>query len=150
MKAQTYFANLKRAVTGTTVGSSHAADVYIANTTLPVAFSAITMKEYRFQKMSDTAIPASGGTAIEIGDSAHVAADIATTCTQLKCSNNSGGAFNIYKGANSGALTLLAAIAQGQTSEAVFGVALVATDKVWVRAIENTAISSGQILVTFF
>lgn len=50
MKAQTYFANLKRAVTGTTVGSSHAADVYIANTTLPVAFSAITMKEYRFQK----------------------------------------------------------------------------------------------------
>lgn len=140
--------NLKQWLTGTTVGSDHGLDVNVINTTLPIALSALSYKEHRFMDAAVTNIPASGGTAVEIGDTNNPAANVANTCTQLKIANNSGNALNIYVGANSGALTQIGVAHAGQIGEAVFGVTLASGDKVWIRAVQNAAVTSGEVLVT--
>lgn len=140
--------SLKQFVTGTLVGSDYGLDVNIVNTSLPIALTALVYKEHRFMDAAVTNIPASGGTAVQIGDTNIPAADVANTCTQLKVANNSGSAINIYVGANSGALTQIGVAHAGQIGEAVFGVTLASGDKVWIRAVQNAAITSGEVLVT--
>lgn len=149
MRWPLWLPNLKEFASGTTIGSKNSMDVNVANTaSIPVNISSLTFKEYRTQDAADTAIPASGGTAVQVGDTAHPIAVIANTCTEMRLANNTGSALIIYKGANSGALTAIGVCNQGQTSEAVFGVSLVAGDKIWVRAVENTAVSAGIFMVT--
>lgn len=145
--------NLKQFVTGTTVGSKYCADVNVANSSaIPVSSSENAQLEYRFQDFSDTGINALSGAYVEIGDSDHAASNIANTISKMKVANNSGAALLIGVGANAGAVTVLAAIQAGQTGEAVFGfsTALVSGDKLWVKALKDTAVAEGDLLVTLF
>lgn len=145
--------NLRKWVTGTLTGGKYGLDVNVVNSTLPIAFSEGSLLEYRFQDFSDTAVNELTGNFVQVGDTDHPAADIANTITRAKFSNNSGGALVFAIGANAGAAAAaspIAVVAQGQTSEASFGVALVSGNKIWVRALQDTAIDSGQVLVTLF
>jgi hypothetical protein len=58
---------------------------------------------------------------------------------------NGGSALEIGVGANSGAVSVIGAFGAGQTAQV--GVALAATDKIWVRAIQDVAIATGELLV---
>lgn len=150
MNLPIWLPNIKKFLTGTTVGSSQALDV---NIVAGASGASPTFKEYRFQDASVTQINGSGGSFVQIGDSGHAAADIANTIAQMKVANNTGAALVIAAGANAAAAaaaTPLAVVHAGQTSEAVFTVALVATDKVWVRALQTPDITSGELLVNFF
>lgn len=148
MNTGVWLPNLKDWLSGTLTSGKNALDVNVANATLPVALTPYAFKEFRFQDAAVTSIPASGGTAVEVGDTNIPASAVAVTCSELKIANNTGYALSIYKGANSGALTQIGIAHAGQTSEAAFGAALVATDKIWVRAVQNAAITTGELLVT--
>jgi len=137
--------NLKQFVTGTTNGSKHCADVHVANT-VSIAQGSFSYKEHRLHDSASTNINASSGAFIQI----ETAADIANTITQMKIRNHTGAALVISAGADAAAAaaaTPLGVVHEG--GEEDFGVTLVATNKVWVRAMENAAITSGKLLVIF-
>ena len=143
--------NIKKFLTGSVVGASAALDVSVVNTVpVPVAFTQYAFMELRFQDAGVTAIPASGGAFIEIGDTNFPASDIANTITELRLNWNGGGALVISKGADATAAALAAnrleVIGSGQTI--AIGVSLVATDKIWIRALKNAAITGGELTVT--
>jgi len=131
---------VKKWVTGTLVGSSYALDVAVKSLGL------LTYKEHRFHDASSTTINASGGAYIQL----ETAADIANTITGMLVSNNTGASLVIGVGANSGAVTVISAISQGQSADLMLGVSLSSGNKVWVRALQNSAISSGELLVSFW
>lgn len=142
--------NIKRWLTGTTVGASQALDV---NIVAGASGASPTFKEYRFQDANVTQINGSGGVFVQIGDSGHAASDIANSIAQMKVANNTGAAIIIAAGANAAAAaaaTPLAVVHAGQTSEAVYTVSLVATNKIWVRALQTSDIVSGELLVTLY
>lgn len=142
---------VRKWVTGTLIGSKYSLDVNVANTVaIPTTPSESAFLEYRHQDFSVTGANASGGAYVEIGDTGTPAADIAATVSKMKVANNSGSSLLLGTGANAAAVTVIAVVQAGQTSEAVFGVTLVAGDKVWVKALENTAVSVGKLLVTFY
>lgn len=141
--------NIKQWLTGTTISPTvQALDVNVANASLPINLAPLEYKEHRHMDFSVTTLPASAGVAVEIGDTNTPAANVANTCTELRVANNSGNPVNIYSGPNSGALTQIGVAHAGQIGEAVYGVSLVAGDKIWVRAIQNSAGTSGKLLVT--
>lgn len=147
--------NLKRFITATTIGSKYSLDVNVANTAaVPVSPSELAMREFRHQDTSVTAINARSGAFVQIGDTNFAAADIANTITKLKVANNTGYPLIISKGADATAAAssanYLGVVNEGQTSEAVFGVSLVATDKIWVRSMGSSSVSSGILVVTLF
>lgn len=142
-----YLPNLKSAgsratVTGTVIGQKECLDVNIANS---ISTSAVSLSyiEHRFHDASATNINASGGAWIQL----EAAADISTAIAEMRINWNGGSALLIGKGASAGAVTVIDAVGAGQT-EGV-GVALVAGDKVWVRALQNAAITAGELLVKF-
>jgi hypothetical protein len=138
--------NLKKFLTGTTVGSKHCIDVNVANTVaVPVtaSFADLAYKEHRLHDSSAANIQASGGAFIQMA----TIADIANTCAALRVRNHTGGALVFAKGADAtaaAAATPLAVCHEG--GEEVFGVTLVSGDKLWVRAMKNTALTSGEVL----
>lgn len=151
MKQPIWLPNLKRFLTGTTIGSSRALDVNVANTTpLPISPSELDLLEYRYMDFGVTGINVLSGAYVQIGDTGHAAADIANTITKAKVANNSGRPLLIGSGANAGAVTVFAVVAAGQTSEAVYAAALAAGDKVWIKSLDEVAGDSGVVLVTFY
>lgn len=142
--------NLKRFATGTTVGAKYCMDVNVLNTVaVPVSPTLYAYKERRFHLPATTNINASGGAWIELdvfsGSSGGTA--IANTITELGISWNGGEPLEIGKGANSGAVTVIAAVGAGQSR--AFGCSIAVADKVWVRAVKNAAITSGELMATF-
>ncbi len=140
--------NLKQFITGTTVGGKYCLDVNVLNTVpVPVTPANYAFKEYRFHDVSLTNINASAGAFIQLV----TAADIANTIAEMRVNWNGGAALIISKGADATAAALaaniLAVAGAGQTF--IIGAVLVAGDKVWVRAQQNVAITSGELTVSF-
>ena len=119
----------------------------VSSATLPVTGAAYTYKEKRFMNCATTNINGSGGAWIQIGDTDFPAANIANTISEIRINANLGNALQFGKGANAGAVTEIGASGAGQSL--ALGVSLVAGDKVWVRAVQSAAVSSGELLVLF-
>lgn len=151
-----YFPNLKKDMdrpigTATKSGSKVCLDVNIAAVSsaspLPVALSSYAYKEHRFHYASATNINASGGAFVQIA----TAADIANTIAEMRVNWNGGYALIFSKGADATAAALsanrLAIAGAGQTL--AIGAVLASGDKVWVRAVQNAAVTAGELTVTF-
>lgn len=136
-----WLANLKRFVTGTLNGSKYCLDVHVANS-VSTAATSYSYKEHRLHDAASNNINASAGTWEQVD----TAADVANTINEVRIRNHTGAAIQIGKGANSGAVTVIGVAHEG--GEEDFGVSLVATDKIWILALENAAITSGKVLVT--
>lgn len=148
MKHGIWLPNIKRYLSGSLVGPSPTLNVSVLNTVpVPVATTLYSFKERRFMDCAVTSIPASGSAWIQIGDTNFPAADIANTIAEIRISANLGSALTFGKGPNAGSVTEIATSAAGQTL--ALGVSLVATDKVWVRALQNATVDSGELLVLF-
>jgi hypothetical protein len=145
--------NLKKAITGTVIGSKRCIDVNVANTaSVPVVFSSGYLLEYRHHDAASTSINGNGGLFVELGTDP-VAAALSNTITQLKVANNSGKALVFSKGANAAAAaaaTPLMVVVAGQIGEAVSSVSLSSGDKIWVRAAGTTGVTSGVIVAQLF
>lgn len=144
--------NLKEFATGFAVGSAKCIQVSVENTVpVPVAPSQYSYKERRFHLPAGTGINARTGAWVQLDVNSDVAAgtpgDIANTITELRVSWNGGAALEFGKGANSGAVTAIGAVGAGQST--AIGTALVAGDKVWVRALQNVAVATGELLLLF-
>lgn len=142
-----FFANVKKDnqqanATGTVVGSKTCLDVYVANSISTVAASYAYI-EHRFHLPASTNINASTGAWIQL----ETAADISDAIAEMRVNWNGGDAIQIGVGANAGAVSRIGVFGAGQT--APVGVSLVAGDKVWIKAVQNSAITAGELLVTF-
>lgn len=148
MKHGIWLPNIKRYLSGSLVGPTPTLAVSVLNTVpVPVATTQYSFKERRFMDCAVTSIPASASPWVQIGDTSFPAADIANAITEMRISANLGAALVFGKGPNAGAVTEIAASAAGQTL--AIGVSLVAADKVWVRALQNATVDSGELLVLF-
>lgn len=142
--------NLKDWITATNVGGKNAFDVNVANT-ISTAAAAFAYKERRVHFPATTNIPASASSMIELdllsGTTGGTA--ISNTCAEMGINWNGDGIIEIGVGANAGAAAaaIIATCGAGQTKS--FGVSLVSTNKVWVRAVKNAVISDGELVVTF-
>jgi hypothetical protein len=147
--------NLKRFITGTTIGSKYGLDVNIANTsTIPTSSISPTYREFRHMDASVTSINDRSGAFKEIGDTNFAASNVANTITEIRIANNTGYPLIVSKGADATAAAtssnFLGVVNEGQTSEAKFGCALVAGDKLWVRSMGSSSVSAGIVVVTLF
>lgn len=141
MKAQIYFANLKRAITGTTVGAKQALDVNVVQSVVP-AGSGQTVLETRFHDCASTGIQAVGGNFVEI----ETAAALANTIAQMKVSATFAAPIQIRKAASAVAAAAapdIALLNKGQTMEVP--VNLVAGDRLWVRSASTATASTGHL-----
>lgn len=140
--------NLKKFATGTLVGGKRALDVNVVNS-VTVIGGATVFKEARFHDAALTQINKRTGAWVQLDANsdagAGTPADVANTCTQMLVNWNGSGAMQIGKGANAGAVSVIDQLGSGQTE--TVGVNLVAGDKVWVRAIQDTDIVSGELTV---
>lgn len=140
-----WLANLKNFVTGTLSGGKYGLDVNVLNT-ISTASSSYSYKEHRLHDASGTNINGSGGAFIQI----ETAANIANTITQMKIRNHTGSALVIAAGADAAAAAAATPLGVAhEGGEEDFGVTLAIGDKVWVRAMEASSISSGKLLAIF-
>jgi len=143
MKAQIYFSNLKRAITGTTVGAKHALDVNVLATVSPG--SAEVVQETRYHDNSSVNIQNNAGTFVEIGTSPAAAA-LGVAITKIKVNCTFGEPIVIRKGANAAAALAgsdLCLLNKGESNE--FPVSLIAGDRLWVRSKSGNAVVSGLL-----
>lgn len=141
--------NLKKAATGTLVGTKQCLDVSPQNTALtPIYVSGIgssagAVKETRFHDCSSTNIAAAGGTWVQIGG----ATALANTITKMKVSCTFGEPIGIRKAATAGAAAALsddnALLNQGQSTD--FEVSFASGDKLWALSKSSNAITSGYL-----
>lgn len=141
-----WLANLKKFVTGTLTGGKYCLDVNVVNT-ITSAAGALAYQERRFHDPSTTNIPASSSNPVQLdavfGTTA--GANVSGTRSQMMVNWNGGEAIEILLGATAGTAVAIAAFGAGQTRSV--GVTLVNGDKIWVRALKNAAITSGELLV---
>lgn len=141
--------NLKKFATGTTNSSKQCLDVNIASTTASLSLGSTAYKERRFHLPATTGVNARSGAWVQLDANSDVAgstpANVANTCTEMEVNWNGGAALEFGVGANSGAVTVIGSAGAGQTKK--FGVSLASGDKVWVRAIQNSAVATGELLV---
>jgi hypothetical protein len=140
--------NLKRFVTGTIVGGKYALDVNVTNS-ITASLGSAAFKEARFHDAGVTNIPARTGTWVQLDANSDVAgstpANVANSCTAMLTNWNGSGALQIGKGANSGAVSVIEQIGSGQT--VTTSVSLASGDKLWVRAVQNAALTNGELTV---
>lgn len=138
--------NLKKFATGTLSGGKYGLDVNVLNT-LSAAFSLTSYVERRFHDPVTTNIPASASNPVELDAAFGVTAGAAVSgaCTQMHVNWNGGEGIEILKGATAGAAVAIASFGAGQTRSV--GVTLAGGDKIWVRALKNAAIATGELLV---
>lgn len=138
--------NLKKFATGTANGSKQCIDVHVANT-ITTAAGALAYQERRFHDPGTTNIPASSSNPVQLdavfGTTA--GANVSGSRSQMMVNWNGGEAIEILLGATAGTAVAIAAFGAGQTR--TVGVTLVNGDKIWVRALKNAAITSGELLV---
>ncbi len=141
--------NLKDWITGTTSGGKNGLDVNVMNT-ITTASGALAQKEYRFHLPATTTINKRTGAWIQLDVNTDVAgatpADVANSCAGMEVNWNGGAALQIGVGANAGAVTVIGTFGAGQTV-AMTGVTLIATNKIWVRALQDVNIITGELLV---
>jgi hypothetical protein len=141
-----WLVNLKDWLTGTTVGGKNGIDVNIINTTVPIAPSSLVYAERRFHDASLTTIPASSSNPVQLDVvGASTPANVSGTRTQMAVNWNGGAAIEILKGATAGAAVAIAAFGAGQTR--AVGVSLANGDKIWVRAVQNVTVTTGELMV---
>lgn len=144
-----WFPNLKRFATGSSSGGKNAMDVNVINS-ITTAAGALAQKEFRFHLPATTNINARTGAWIQLDANSDVAgstpADVANTGTAIALNWNGGAALQVGVGATSGAVTVLGTIGAGQTISAI-GATLASGNKLWVRALQNAAITTGELLV---
>jgi hypothetical protein len=140
--------NLKDWATGTASGGKNGIDVNVINT-VSTTGGALTYKERRFHLPASTTINKRSGAWVQLDVNSDVApatpADVANTCSVLEMNLNEGAAIEIGKGANAGAVTAIAAGGAGQSKSV--GVSLVSGDKIWIRALQDVDIVTGEILI---
>lgn len=142
--------NLKKFMTGTLVGAKYAIDVNVANSITTSAVS-LAYKERRFHLGASTTIPKRTSNMVQLdanSDSAAATpADIANTILEMGLNWNGGEAIEIGVGANAAAAAaaIIGSVGAGQTRS--FGVTLAAGNKLWVRALKDTDITDGELLV---
>lgn len=134
--------NIKRWLGGTVVGSDVCLNVSVKDQPA-INLGTYAYLEHRFMDAAITQINGSGGAWKEIGDTP---ADVANTIEEFRVNANLGAALQFGKGANAGAVTVIGVCGAGQTTS--FGVSLVATDKIWVKAIQTNNVNSGELLVS--
>lgn len=144
-----WLSNLKKAATGTLVGTSECLDVRPQNTAgTPIYVSGVgaasgRVLETRFHDTSSTTINASGGTWVQIGG----ATALANTITKMKVSCTFGEPIGIRKAATAGAAAALAddnaLLNQGQSAD--FEVSFASGDKLWALSKSSNSISSGYL-----
>lgn len=146
-----WLVNIKDWMTGTTVGAKNGLDVNVINSSVPIALSSYAYKERRVHLASATTIPASASSMIELDvlSGTTGAADIANTIAQMDLNWNGSGILEFGVGANAGAAAaaIIASIGSGQTRS--FGVSLTSGNKIWVRAVKNVALTSGELVAVF-
>ena len=143
MKAQIYFSNLKRAITGTTIGAKQALDVNVLQTVSPGAGEIV--QETRYHDNASTNIQSNVGNFVEIGTSP-VASALGVNITKIMASCTFGEPIVIRKGANAAAAAGnpdLCLLNRGEKSE--FPVSLVAGDRLWVRSKSGNAAVTGLL-----
>lgn len=130
-------------MTGTLNGGKYSLDVNVSNSTLPIATSSYAYKEHRLHDAA-TNIEASSGAFIQMA----TIADLANTIAELRVRNHTGSPLVFSKGADATAAAtatnFLGVCHEG--GEENFGVSLVSGDKLWVRAMKNVAVTSGEVL----
>lgn len=140
--------NLKDWLTGTTTGGKNGMDVNVLNT-ITTAAGALAQKEFRFHLPASKTINKRTGVWVQLDvnsdAAANTPADVANSCTAIELNWNGGAALQIGVGASAGAVTVLGTFGAGQTMQA--GVTLSATNKVWVRALQDVDIVTGELLV---
>lgn len=145
-----WFENLKKFATGTLNGGKYSLDVHVANSITTTSTTA-AYKERRFHLGASKTIPKRTSNMVQLDANSDAAAntpaDIANTITELGINWNGGEAIEIGVGANAAAAAanIVGSVGAGQTRN--FGVSLVATNKIWVRAIKDTDITDGELLV---
>lgn len=143
-----WLVNLNDWATGSLSGGKNALDVNVTNT-ITTAVGALAYKERRFHLPASKTINKRTGAWVQLDVNSDVAANtpanVANTCTALEMNLNEGSALEIGVGANAGAVTAIAAGGAGQTK--ITGVTLVSGDKIWVRALQDVDITTGEILV---
>lgn len=143
------FNNLKAILTGTSVGSRYAADVFVRNDSanpIPVqGVSGVQTLETRIHDCSAAGINNNAGAFVQIG--APTPADIANTISKVQISSNVGEPLCFRIGADATAAASAEnkfIVNQGEGPTTV-DVSLASGDKLWVRSLTSTAISSGYI-----
>lgn len=141
-----WLANLKKFVTGTSVGGKYAIDVNVANS-ITASLGSAAFKEARFHDASITGWNGVGGAWVQIDANSAVAsatpANVANTCTSMKANWNGGTPVMIGKGANAGAVTQIAQLGAGESD--TVGVTLSSGDKLWVKSVESAAVTDGKL-----
>lgn len=143
--------NLKKFITGTLNGSKYALDVHVANT-ISTAATSLAYKERRLHLGASTTIPKRSSNMVQLDANSNAAAttpaDVANTVTELGINWNGGDPIEIGVGANAAAAAaaIIGSVGAGQTRS--FGVSLVSGNKIWVRALKDTDLTDGELLVT--
>ncbi len=140
-------ANLKDWFTGTIVTGKNCLDVNVTNT-ISTAAASFAYKERRFHDAALTTIPASTSNPVELnvlGAASPTA--LTNNASEIGINANVGAALEILVGATAGAAVAIGAVGAGQTKS--FGVTLSSGNHVWVRAVQNATITTGELLVTF-
>lgn len=149
-----YLANLKRMASGTSlvvgVATKRCLDVFVRNdASNPIyvaGVSGLEVLEYRFHDCSSTQINQVGGAYVEI----ETAAAIANTIQKMIICPTFGEPLIIRKAADAAAAAAqatapVAVLNRGQTL--TIECSLVATDRLWVRSLSATDITSGELVV---
>jgi len=139
--------NLKKFMTGTTVGAKSGLDVNILNAAIPVVGASYVYKERRAHLPATTTINGSAGAWVELDvvPGTTGGAAVANDILQFDVNWNGAGMLEFGKGANSGAVTVIGAIGSGQTRS--FGVSILTGNKVWVRSVKTTTVVDGELFV---
>jgi hypothetical protein len=143
MKASIYFANLKKALTGTKIGAKYALDVNVLQSVVPGG-SGQTVLETRFHDTAVTQINNNAGAFVEI----QTAAALANTIAILRANCTFGEPIQIRKGANAGAAAAnpdLCILNRGEAAQ--FPVSLIAGDRIWVRALMANPVNGGELTI---
>lgn len=154
-----YFPNLKKPNTGTQVTKADAStgmclDVFARNTVLDPLYvsgvSGMRVRETRFHDASAAGINAAAGAFVEVGGA--TAAAFTNTILSVQISYTAGEPLAFRIAASAVAAAALATdnfiVNQGE-GPTVLSVALVATDRLWVRSKSATAVAAGYITMNF-
>ena len=143
-----FLKGIKKGATGTVVGGANCLDVSVKGSVTTIQ-GVLVFKEARFHDAAITTIPKRTSAWVQIDANSDAAAgtpaDVANTCTQMMVNWNGGGALQVGVGANAGAVSVIDQLGSGQTVST--GVALVAGDKLWVRAVQDADIVAGELTV---
>lgn len=145
-----WFPNIREVSTGTTVATSRCLDVSPKNTAgtplyvSDVGSAGTSVLETRFHDAASTNINDSAGAFVEI----ETAAALASNITVLKVNSTIGEPLAFGAGADAGAAAsnIICVLNRGE-GPSDFPVSLSTGDRIWVRSLTTTSVTSGELTV---